>query len=91
MQINEIISLSSFEIVKHLKMPVPVYVVLIIIEILYMILTPAQKMILDEPFVTSLLFEQITAFNIYLICIGITMILFMQIVFIVVRGRNLKH
>ncbi len=38
-------------------MPVPVYVILLIIEILYMILTPAQKMILDEPIVTALLFE----------------------------------
>ena len=39
-------------------MPVPVYVLLIIIEILYMILTPAQKMILDvPPIATELLLE----------------------------------
>ncbi len=48
-------------------------------------------MILDEPVVTALLFEQITAFYIYIICIAVTLILFMQMIFILVRGRNLKY
>ena len=48
-------------------------------------------MILDEPVVTALLFEQITAFYIYIICIVVTLILLMQMMFILIRGRNLKY
>ena len=57
MQFNEIIALSSFEIVKYMRMHVIVYVILITVEILYMLLTPAQKMILGKTVVTTMLFE----------------------------------
>jgi len=40
-QLNDIISLSSFEIVKNLKMNVVIYIILVVAEIGYMITIPA--------------------------------------------------
>jgi hypothetical protein len=56
-QFNEIISLSSFEIVKYLRMPVALYVALIAVEFAYILITPAQKMIWGKTIITTMLFE----------------------------------
>jgi hypothetical protein len=40
-QINDIISLSSFEIVKNLQIPLVIYVAVVVVEIVYLILIPA--------------------------------------------------
>lgn len=59
--IPELVSLTSFEIIKHLHIPLIVYLALITFEFVYMITIPAQRIFADQPMLTTMLFRMMTA------------------------------
>ena len=82
--------MSSFEIVKNLRIPLYVYLGLVIFEMSYMIVTPAQHMVIENPIVTTKLMESMTGMGVYIFTIIMTVLLLLQTLFILIRGKNLK-
>lgn len=84
-------SLTSFEIIKHLQVPLVIYLGLIIFEFFYMITIPAQRIFQEKPILTTSFFTLISVKGVYLFSIGITAILFCLFLFIIIRGNILKE
>lgn len=71
-------------------MPVSVYLVLIIFEFAYMIVTPAETIFTSGEFITGTVLQYLGAETVYLFSIIITGLMVLVIVTIISRGSLIK-
>jgi TRAP-type C4-dicarboxylate transport system permease small subunit len=90
MQLSDIISYSSFEIVQLISIPMPLYIFLILIEFAYMIFVAADYIVLGDSIHETYILNAIGPTPQQIIAV-ITACLFLSISLVIaIYGRQLK-